>query len=123
MDGLDWNVILGPEGRHMLASGLMITLQLSVYGIVLSTLAGLLIAMGRVTSAPALAPLRWFLSALTEVCRNIPLLVHLAVWHFGVFGFAAVHAFPEPLAAFYSTHFLASQIGRASCVESVCQYG
>src|SRR3546814_17945413 len=64
--------------------------------------------MGRVTSAPALAPLCWFLAALTEVCRNIPLLVHLAVWNFGVFGFAAVHAFTEPLTAFYSTQFLAS---------------
>src|SRR3546814_13664272 len=35
-------------------------------------------------------------------------MVHLAVWNFGVFGFSAVHAFTEPLTAFYSTQFLAS---------------
>lgn len=106
--GLDWSVILGAEGRQMLVSGLIITLQLSFYGIVFSTLAGLLIAMGRVSRSKVLAPVRWALSGLTEVFRNVPLLVHLAVWNFGIFGFAWVQSLVEPITALYSSQFLAS---------------
>jgi len=106
--GLNWDAILGPEGRQMLASGLWVTLQLSFYGIVFSTVAGLLIALGRVSRSPALRPLRWLLAGMTEVFRNVPLLVHLAVWNFGVFGLSWMQALVEPLSGLYTLQFFAS---------------
>lgn len=105
---LNWDVILGPEGRSMLLSGIWITLQLSAYGIVLSTVLGALIAMGRVSRARALAPLRALLTAVVEVFRNVPLLVHLAFWNFGVFGLPWVQQLAEPFESLYSIQFIAA---------------
>ena len=106
--GLDWQVIFGPEGRHLLATGLWVTIQLSFYSIVFSTVVGLLIAMGRVSQSAVLTPLRAVLAAITEIFRNIPLLVHLAFWNFGIFGFAWVQAAVHPATSLYSLQFLAS---------------
>ncbi|MBK1786627.1 amino acid ABC transporter permease [Prauserella cavernicola] len=104
---IDWSVVLGPEGRALLLSGLSVTLQLTVLGIVLSSLVGTAIALARVTTSPRLAPLRWLAIAVTEACRNVPFLIHISLWNFGVFGLPWVLTITEPLRDLMGTQFLA----------------
>lgn len=68
-------------GRAFLA-GLVNTLVVSVSGIILATLLGFIVGVARLSS-------NWLLSrialAFIEFHRNIPLLVLLAIWYFGIF--------------------------------------
>ena len=68
-------------GRAFLV-GLVNTLVISAVGIVFATLLGFLVAMGRLSS-------NWLVSrislAFIEFHRNIPLLVLLVIWYFGIF--------------------------------------
>lgn len=104
---VNWQVVLGPEGLRLFASGLSITLQLAFYAIVFSSVIGSLIAIGRVSRSPALHPLRLVLTSLTEFIRNVPVLVHLAFWYFGVFGMPLVQWLVSPLTGVYSIEFIA----------------
>lgn len=104
---VDWGVVFGPEGRALLLSGLGVTLQLAVLGIVLSSVVGTLIALARVSTAPGLAPLRWAATAVTEAFRNVPFLIHISLWNFGVFGLGWVLAVTEPVRDLLGTQFLA----------------
>jgi His/Glu/Gln/Arg/opine family amino acid ABC transporter permease subunit len=107
----DWSVVLESPGRDQLLAGLSVTLQLTFFGIVLSTLLGTLIAMGRVSQEPRLAPLRWLLTAFVEFFRNVPLLVQLAFWSFAVFSLEIVRQVFAPVNAVYSNQFLAGLFG------------
>lgn len=107
MGSVNWNVVFGPEGRALFASGLWITVQIAFYAIVFSTLIGSLIAFGRVSRSPALRPLRVALTALVEFIRNVPVLVQLAFWYFGVFGLSTVQWLVSPLTGIYSIEFIA----------------
>jgi His/Glu/Gln/Arg/opine family amino acid ABC transporter permease subunit len=107
MGSVNWNVVFGPEGRALFASGLWITVQLAFYAIVFSSLIGSLIAFGRVSKSPALRPLRVALTALVEFIRNVPVLVQLAFWYFGVFGLSSVQWLVSPLTGIYSIEFIA----------------
>lgn len=106
-----WNVVLDSPGRDQLLAGLSVTLQLAVYGIILSTILGTLIAMGRVSRSPGLRPMRWFLTAFVEFFRNVPLLVQLAFWSFGIFSLGMVRAVFAPLNTVYSNQFWAGLLG------------
>jgi general L-amino acid transport system permease protein len=68
-------------GRAFLV-GLINTLVVSSVGIVLATLLGFVVAMARLSS-------NWLVSrialAFIEFHRNIPLLVLLVIWYFGIF--------------------------------------
>jgi His/Glu/Gln/Arg/opine family amino acid ABC transporter permease subunit len=105
--GVDWSAVFGPEGRGLLLSGLGITLQLTFFAIILSSVAGTLIAFARVSTSPRLAPLRWAAVAATEFLRNVPFLIHLSIWNFGIFALSWVLAITEPLRDLYSTQFIA----------------
>lgn len=107
----DWSVVLESPGRDQLLAGLGVTLQLAFYGIIFSTILGTLIAMGRVSRNPKLAPVRWFLTAFVEFFRNVPLLVQLAFWSFGLFSLEIVRQVFAPANAVYSNQFLAGLFG------------
>lgn len=111
LDDLDWSVVLTSPGRDLLLAGLGVTIQLAVIAIVLSTLLGVLIAMGRVSQGPRLAPLRWILTAYVEFFRNVPLLVQLVFWSFAVFSTDAIRFAAVPLNSVYSNQFLAGVCG------------
>lgn len=70
-----------PFGRAFLA-GLVNTIVVSVSGIVLATILGLIVGLMRLSS-------NWLVSriafAYIEFHRNIPLLVLLFLWYFGIF--------------------------------------
>ena len=61
-------------------SGLIITLELSVWSIIFSFLLGLIIAIMRMSNV---RPILWFSHAYLEFFRNTPLLVQIFFWYFG----------------------------------------
>lgn len=81
----DWGVLL--VYRHLLWQGLVLTVQLSALGMVLSLALGGMIGLGRRAEAK---PLRWLCGAYIEFFRNIPLIVQLFFWYFAV----GLEAFP-----------------------------
>jgi His/Glu/Gln/Arg/opine family amino acid ABC transporter permease subunit len=111
LDDLNWAVVLTSPGRDLLVAGLLITLQLAFICIATSTVIGVLVAMGRVSRSSVLAPMRWALTAYVEFFRNVPLLVQLVFWSFGVFSLEIVRAAVTPLNAVYSNQFLAGVCG------------
>ncbi|MCI2421670.1 amino acid ABC transporter permease [Saccharopolyspora sp. K220] len=111
LDDLNWSLVLAEPGRSFLLFGLRVTLQLAGLAIVGSTIIGTLVALGRVSVAPTLAPLRWLLTAYVEFFRNVPLLVQLFFWSFGVFSLDLVRSAAAPLNSVYTNQFLAGVLG------------
>jgi His/Glu/Gln/Arg/opine family amino acid ABC transporter permease subunit len=95
----------------MLVQGLSVTLQMTLLAILCSTVVGTLVAVGRASATPAFAPARWLLTAYVEFFRNVPLLVQLVFWSFGVFSLPFVRSAVVPLNAVYSNQFLAGLAG------------
>lgn len=60
-------------------AGLLNTLRVALAGIVLATVLGVLIGVGRLSSN---ALLRWLSSCYVELVRNLPLLLQLLMWYF-----------------------------------------
>lgn len=76
----DWSVVTTGKYFEWLVSGLKITLELSVLGIVLAFILGLFIAVMKMSH---FRPLRWLASAYLEFFRNTPLLIQIFFWYFG----------------------------------------
>ena len=76
----DWSVVTSGKYFEWLVSGCKVTLQISVVGIVLAFIVGLLIAVMRMSN---FRPVRWFALAYLEFFRNTPLLVQIFFWYFG----------------------------------------
>jgi len=76
----DWAIVTSGKYFEWLVSGLVVTLQLSLVGIVFSFLIGLLIAVMRMSH---IKPVRWTALAYLEFFRNTPLLVQIFFWYFG----------------------------------------
>jgi len=76
----DWSVITSGQYHDWLVSGLKVTLQLSLAGIILSFLLGLLVAVMRMSH---LKLFRWSACVFLEFFRNTPLLVQIFFWYFG----------------------------------------
>jgi polar amino acid transport system permease protein len=65
-----------------LAKAALATVALAAVGAVIGSLAGLLLALVRLTRSPWLAPLRWLAVLFTELFRRIPFLVTLMLVFF-----------------------------------------
>lgn len=76
----DWSVVTSGQYFEWLVSGLIITLELSVWSIIFSFLLGLIIAIMRMSNV---RPILWFSHAYLEFFRNTPLLVQIFFWYFG----------------------------------------
>jgi polar amino acid transport system permease protein len=76
----DWSVVTSGQYHEWLVSGLKVTIQLSLAGIVLSFLLGLIIAVMRMSH---LKLFRWSACVFLEFIRNTPLLVQIFFWYFG----------------------------------------
>ncbi len=68
------------EFSETYASGLRLTLELTVYALLGSLVLGFVVALLRISP---LAPLRWTGAAYVEFFRNTPLLAQLFFWGFG----------------------------------------
>jgi His/Glu/Gln/Arg/opine family amino acid ABC transporter permease subunit len=104
----DWNPLW--EHRDMLASGFLMTVQLSVVSLFCATLAG--IAIGT-CSALGPRPVRALAITWVEFVRNIPLLIHMYIWYMAL-AFLQLPAFACAVLALtiYSSSYV-SEIVRA----------
>ena len=77
----DWSVLWSGQTGAWLAHGILVTLQLSI----LSWLAAITLGVfsGALRTA-TIAPVRWLASAYVEFFRNVPLLVWMFFWYFGM---------------------------------------
>lgn len=92
----------GDTYARAFAVGLLNTLKVAVCGIVLSTILGLLIALGQLSPSVLTARL---CRAYIEVFRNMPLLLQLIFWHtFLIRGLPVVREALSPLPGVYLTN-------------------
>ena len=77
-----------------LVVGLLNTLAVTAVSIVLSTVLGALVGLGRLSRNPLVAPLA---AAFVEVVRNVPLLLQLFVWYAALTQLLPPEAGAEPV--------------------------
>lgn len=87
---------LEPAYYQQLLDGMATTLQLFLVAWVLAFTVALLLVVIRTTD---LAPCRWFVDAYVEYHRNVPLLVQVLFWYFGM-----PELLPEGLRAWLYQH-------------------
>jgi His/Glu/Gln/Arg/opine family amino acid ABC transporter permease subunit len=76
-----WSVLWSGQSGSWLLQGLLTTLELSVLAWLLAVALGIL--AGALRTVP-FVPLRWGATAYVEFFRNVPLLVWMFFWYFGV---------------------------------------
>lgn len=74
---LDWSVTLRYLFAPPILKGVSVTVQLSVYSMLLGTVVGLLVALGRLAGNPVL---RAMSSAYILLFRSVPVLLQLLLW-------------------------------------------
>jgi len=77
----NWSVLWSEQSGVWLLQGLLTTLEISLLGWLLAVSLGIL--SGALRTAP-LPPLRSLAAAYVEFFRNVPLLVWMFLWYFGV---------------------------------------
>ena len=94
----DWSVLWTGQSGEWLLSGLLVTLELSVLAWLLAVALG--VVSGALRTAP-FRPLRVLATLYVEFFRNVPLLVWMFFWYFGV-----PPLLPEPVREFLLAHSL-----------------
>jgi polar amino acid transport system permease protein len=77
----DFSVVLSGRYLDLFLRGLAMTMTLFVLGCVIGFVLSLVLTVLRAAPFP---PLRWLVAAYVEYHRNVPLLVQLFVWYFGM---------------------------------------
>jgi polar amino acid transport system permease protein len=77
----DWSVLWSGQTGTWLAQGILVTLQLSILSWLAAVALGVFSGALRTTT---IAPLRWLASGYVEFFRNVPLLVWMFFWYFGM---------------------------------------
>ena len=77
----NWSVLWSGQSGAWLLQGVITTLQLSLLAWCLAVMLGIVAGAFRTIS---FAPLRWLGSFYVEFFRNVPLLVWMFLWYFGV---------------------------------------
>jgi polar amino acid transport system permease protein len=78
---LDFSVVLSGRYLDLYLTGLTMTLLLFVLGLTIGVVLALVLTLLRASSV---RPLQWLVAAYVEYHRNVPLLVQLFVWYFGM---------------------------------------
>nr|WP_312483316.1 amino acid ABC transporter permease [Achromobacter ruhlandii] len=73
--------LLNASQYQLLASGMVVTLQLFLVSWVMAFTIAVTLVVVRATN---LAPCRWLVDAYVEYHRNVPLLVQVLFWYFGM---------------------------------------
>jgi polar amino acid transport system permease protein len=110
LSNLDWTVIV--DYRHLLFEGFKMTLQISLVSMVLSLLMGIVVGLGKISK---ILPIRYFFAFYVEFFRNIPLIVLLFFWYFGL-GLSSMTASIIGLSIFTSAYI--AEIVRAG-IEAI----
>jgi len=77
----DWSVLWSGQSGSWLLQGILTTLQISALGFTFAIVLGILSGALRTAT---LAPLRLLASGYVEFFRNVPLLVWMFFWYFGL---------------------------------------
>jgi polar amino acid transport system permease protein len=77
----NWSVLWSGQSGGWLLQGLLTTLEISALGWLLAVVLGVI--SGALRTLP-FAPLRWAATFYVEFFRNVPLLVWMFFWYFGV---------------------------------------
>jgi polar amino acid transport system permease protein len=77
----NWSVLWSGQSGAWLLQGLLMTIQISVLAWLLAVALGILSGALRTV---AVLPLRWAATFYVEFFRNVPLLVWMFFWYFGV---------------------------------------
>ena len=77
----NWSVLWSGQSGGWLWLGVLTTLQIFILGLALAVILGIL--SGALRTVP-FAPLRWLAGCYVEFFRNVPLLVWMFFWYFGV---------------------------------------
>ena len=77
----DWSVLWSGQTGEWLLHGLLVTLEISALGWLMAVVLGTL--SGALRTLP-IAPLRWMATVYVEFFRNVPLLVWMFFWYFGI---------------------------------------
>jgi His/Glu/Gln/Arg/opine family amino acid ABC transporter permease subunit len=78
---LHWSILWSGQTGGWLFQGLLTTLQLSIFAWVLAIILGIFSGALRTVTIPSL---RWLATSYVEFFRNVPLLVWMFFWYFGV---------------------------------------
>jgi His/Glu/Gln/Arg/opine family amino acid ABC transporter permease subunit len=78
---LNWSVLWSGQTGGWLLQGLLTTLQLSIFAWLLAIILGIISGALRTVTVPSL---RWLATGYVEFFRNVPLLVWMFFWYFGV---------------------------------------
>lgn len=78
---LEWSVLWTGQSGSWLLQGVLVTLKLSAIAWLGAIALGII--SGALRTVP-LAPLRWLAAAYVEFFRNVPLLVWMFFWYFGM---------------------------------------
>jgi His/Glu/Gln/Arg/opine family amino acid ABC transporter permease subunit len=78
---LNWSVLWSGQTGGWLLQGLLTTLQLSIFAWLLAIILGIISGALRTVTIPSL---RWLATGYVEFFRNVPLLVWMFFWYFGV---------------------------------------
>jgi His/Glu/Gln/Arg/opine family amino acid ABC transporter permease subunit len=78
---LNWSVLWSGQTGGWLLQGLLTTLQLSIFAWALAIILGIISGALRTVTIPSL---RWLAAGYVEFFRNVPLLVWMFFWYFGV---------------------------------------
>ena len=92
----DWRVLWSGQTGTLLLHGILVTLEISALGWIAAVSLGVI--SGALRTVP-IAPLRWVAGAYVEFFRNVPLLVWMFFWYFGV-----PPLLPEPLREWMFDH-------------------
>lgn len=77
----NWSILWSGQPGSWLLQGVLTTLQIFALGLIVAVVLGVL--AGALRTAP-FAPLRYLAAAYVEFFRNVPLLVWMFFWYFGV---------------------------------------
>jgi His/Glu/Gln/Arg/opine family amino acid ABC transporter permease subunit len=77
----NWSVLWSGQSGGWLLLGVLTTLQIFALGLLIALALGT--CAGALRTGP-IAPLRWLASGYVEFFRNVPLLVWMFFWYFGV---------------------------------------
>jgi polar amino acid transport system permease protein len=77
----NWSVLWSGQSGAWLLQGVITTLEIFLLGLTIAVLLGII--AGALRTAP-IPPLRWLAVSYVEFFRNVPLLVWMFFWYFGV---------------------------------------
>jgi polar amino acid transport system permease protein len=94
---LDFSAVLAPQYLKLFVKGLNTTLLLFGFGWLLAVALGILLALLR--ESTRLIPVQWTVQAYVEYHRNVPLLVQIFIWYFGI-----PQVLPDPVTQYINAH-------------------